>query len=165
VAQRHGPDRSTTTSDAASRGASAPTSIPMPCGALLLNLALRSSADKRAGASLVAGALTHRTPASRAKQSSLTSGSQQGWSREPPFAALPGCLFPSRRPLHPVGHLGYAASVPADPSSRPRLDRTLRPYPTRTISNAAAFGSMSSDSADPLAPLGAGRRHGSSGSP
>ena len=67
--------------------------------------------------------------------------------------------------LHPVGHLGYSASVPADPPSCARLDRALRPYPTRTISNATAFGSISSDSADPLVPLGAGRRHGSSGSP
>jgi len=67
--------------------------------------------------------------------------------------------------LHPAGQLGYPASVAADPPCCPRLDRVLRPYPTRTISKAAAFGSMSSDSADPLVPLGAGRRHGSSGSP
>jgi hypothetical protein len=67
--------------------------------------------------------------------------------------------------LHQIGRLGYWASIPADPPSCSWLDRALRPYPTRTISNAAAFGSMSSDSADPLVPLGAGRRHGSSGSP
>ena len=75
----------------------------------------------------------------------------------------PSMVSPTALP--DIAGLGYSASVPADPPSRRRLERAFRPYPTRTTSNAAAFGSKSSDSADPLVPVGAGRRHGSSGSP